>query len=416
MKVVIIGGGGREHALSSAISLSPILKELIICPGNPGIETVGNCIDIDFTKTDKTIEIIKRINPDLVIIGPEFPLVDGIVDKLESLKIKTFGPRKNAAKIEGSKIFAREFCDKYNIPQPSWKRFIDIKKATNFAIELDGYCVVKANGLAAGKGVFVCNNIDESSEAISEILKGKFGKEGNEILIEERISGPEISVFAIINEEKVFWLASAQDYKRVFDGDKGPNTGGMGAISPSPYEDEKLKLNIMHKILEPLAVNMKKEGNPYKGILYAGLMLTEDGPKVIEFNCRFGDPEAQAILPRLNSDLLSIICLSLNKKEFEELKWANDVSVNVVLASKGYPGLFSKGSKIKLPNLDKYQNCFIYHSGTSINENKELISDGGRVLSVTGLGSNFINARNNAYKIIKKIKCSNLFFREDIGK
>ncbi len=417
MKVLIIGGGGREHALSQAISNSPLLTELLVCPGNPGISKFAKCIDIDINDINKIFTEIKNLKPDLVVIGPEAPLVNGIVDKLERINIRCFGPNSNAAKLEGSKIFARKFCDRNKIAQPRWNHFSEIEKATEYAKTLGGYCVVKANGLAAGKGVFICKNFNEASVAISKILKNEIGIKETHILVEERLLGPEMSVFAVINGEKVFWLASAQDFKRIFEKDEGENTGGMGAISPSPYENQNLKKKILNDILIPVAESMKKEGNPYNGILYAGLMLTKSGPKLIEFNCRFGDPEAQAILPRMQTDILSLIFSSLNEKKLPALKWRHKFSVTVVLASKGYPKKYIKNTKIDfIPNTDDFPYSILFHSGTSFNYKKEIIASGGRVFSVTGFGNDINSARINSYKLVNCIKWSNGYFRNDIAK
>ena len=302
MKVLIIGSGGREHALAWAVSASPLCDQLLVAPGNPGIAELidgrGRCIPASLDDLDSLVALAIDETCDLVIIGPEAPLVDGLADKLETAGIAVCGPRAAAAQLEGSKRFARAFCARHDIAQPQWQYFTQTAPACAFARSL-GACVVKADGLAAGKGVIICDNADEAEQAIHSLLGGRFGTASAEILVEERISGPEMSAFALLDGADAIWLGSAQDHKRAYDGDKGPNTGGMGAISPSPFETDALRAEVMEKIIWPVAQGMADEGTPYRGILYAGLMLTQSGPQIIEFNCRFGDPEAQTILPRL---------------------------------------------------------------------------------------------------------------------
>jgi len=417
MKILIIGGGGREHALAWSISASPLCDELIIAPGNPGIAKLGRCVDIPAEDTDRLARLAGDEGVDLVIVGPEVPLVAGLVDRLVEAGIPAFGPRADAAQLEGSKAFARDFCDRHAIPQPRWQKFQNTEQAKAFAADLNGYCVIKADGLAAGKGVIVCANGDEANQAIDELLGGKFGAASSEILVEERITGPEISAFALLDGEAALWLASAQDHKRAFDGDEGPNTGGMGAVSPSPFETDVLREEIMRTIIAPVATGMAAKGQPYSGVLYAGLMLTKDGPKVIEFNCRFGDPEAQVILPRLKSDFLSAaLTVAEGGLQNFDLRWTDDAAVTVVMAADGYPEAYHKGQPIGgADQLETEGGGLIFHAGTARNSAGQLVSSGGRVLAVTALGADKDKARQTAYQAVQKIDWRGAMFRTDIA-
>ena len=417
MKILIIGGGGREHALAWSISDSPLCDELIIAPGNPGIAQLGCCEAVSVEDTAALVELAKSKAADLVIVGPEVPLVEGLADNLAAAGIPVFGPRAAAARLEGSKAFAREFCERHHIPQPKWQNFKEAKAAIAFATELNGYCVIKADGLAAGKGVIVCSNLTEAEQAIIELLGGRFGSASQTILVEERITGPELSAFALVDRKSVLWLASAQDHKRAYNGDAGPNTGGMGALSPSPHETDALRDQIMSTIITPVAVGMAAEGCPYNGVLYAGLMLTEDGPKVIEFNCRFGDPEAQVILPRLKSDFLSAaLTVAEGGLENFDLRWTDQTAVSVVMAADGYPGNFQKGQPIHgADQLETAEGGLIFHAGTASADNGQLISAGGRVLAVTALGNDRQQARSAAYAAVETIFWPDAMFRTDIA-
>ncbi|MGC6516695.1 MAG: phosphoribosylamine--glycine ligase [Candidatus Puniceispirillaceae bacterium] len=416
MKLLVIGGGGREHALCQALASSPLCKELHIAPGNPGIAALGTCHKIDSEDTISLFELAKELSPDLVVIGPEAPLVAGLADMLEEIGIAAFGPSAAAAQLEGSKDFARQICAKMAVPQPHFQSFTNAESALEYADKLGGYCVIKADGLAAGKGVVVADNMDDAGPAIVQMLGGQFGSASSAILIEERISGPELSAFAFVDGPNAVWLASAQDHKRAYDGDKGPNTGGMGAISPSPLMTEALRNKIMAEIIEPVAKAMSDENTPYRGVLYAGLMLTEDGPKVIEFNCRFGDPEAEVILPRMKSDLLSLIC-DLRDGKLTRAQMTDDIGVTVVLATKGYPGAYEKGSLIKgLDEAGQNDLVTIFHAGTSLDTIGKLVATGGRVLAVTALGATTEQARVNAYDAISKIDWPEGFCRSDIAR
>ena len=416
MKILIIGGGGREHAICQAVASSPKCSELHIAPGNPGISSLGTCHKIAAEDTQALFELALSLDVDLVIIGPEAPLVDGLANKLEDAGIAAFGPSSAAAMLEGSKDFARQICASVNVPQPHFKSFSEAEAALAYADNLNGYCVIKADGLAAGKGVVVSDTMAEAGPAIIQMLGGQFGQASASILIEERITGPELSAFAFIDGANTIWLASAQDHKRAYDDDKGPNTGGMGAISPSPLMTEAMRVQIMDKVINPVAKAMAEAGTPYRGILYAGLMLTQDGPKVIEFNCRFGDPEAEVILPRMKSDLLTLIC-DLRDGTLTRPEMSSDVGVTVIMATKGYPGAYEKGSLIKeLDEAGADDSTTIFHAGTSLNSAGQLVATGGRVLAVTALDATKDGARDKAYNAIAKIKWDDGFYRTDIGK
>ena len=416
MKILIIGGGGREHAICQAVASSPKCIELHIAPCNPGISSLGTCHKIAAEDTQALFELALSLDVDLVIIGPEAPLVDGLANKLEDAGIAAFGPSSAAAMLEGSKDFARQICASVNVPQPHFKSFSEAEAALAYADNLNGYCVIKADGLAAGKGVVVSDTMAEAGPAIIQMLGGQFGQASASILIEERITGPELSAFAFIDGANTIWLASAQDHKRAYDDDKGPNTGGMGAISPSPLMTEAMRVQIMDEVINPVAKAMAEAGTPYRGILYAGLMLTQDGPKVIEFNCRFGDPEAEVILPRMKSDLLTLIC-DLRDGTLTRPEMSSDVGVTVIMATKGYPGAYEKGSLIKgLDEAGADDSTTIFHAGTSLNSAGQLVATGGRVLAVTALDATKDGARDKAYNAIAKIKWDDGCYRTDIGK
>ena len=419
MNILVVGGGGREHAIAYSLSKSPLIKKLIVAPGNPGIETFAECYPIAADDIDGQCKLAKDIKADIVFIGPEIPLVLGLKDKLSEIGINAFGPSKEAAQLEGSKTFSRNFCKRYNIPQPNFKYCSDLNTAKDQIELLNGYCVVKADGLAAGKGVVVCDTVNEAIEASTQMLEdNKFGDAGKSILIEERITGIEASVFAVSDGNTAIVLGTAQDHKRAYDNDQGPNTGGMGAISPAPALNEELNKNIFNNIIMPTINGMRSDGIPYEGILYAGVMLTDQGPKVIEFNCRFGDPETQVVLPRLSTDLVDIIHNTVtNNLENTPIELTDNTAITVVIASKGYPGTFKKGIELpSLNNLNKQDDILIFHSGTAKNDNENLISSGGRVFSVTAIGDNVQDCRQKAYKAVEEINWNKGFYRRDIGK
>ena len=415
MKLLVIGGGGREHALCQALHKSPLCTQIHMAPGNPGMAPLGTCHKIAAEDIDALFDLAVQIAADLVVIGPEAPLVAGLADKLEAAGIAAFGPSAAAAQLEGSKEFAREICEKMQVPQPHFKSFTKAELALAYADSLDGYCVIKADGLAAGKGVVVSDDMAQAGPAIIQMLDGQFGSASASILIEERIEGPELSAFAFIDGPNAIWLASAQDHKRAFDGDKGPNTGGMGAISPSPLMTEDLRAQIMQDVIMPVAKAMNDAGTPYCGVLYAGLMLTKDGPKVIEFNCRFGDPEAEVILPRMESDLLRLIC-DLRDGTLTRAHMSDKIGITVIMATKGYPGSYEKGSPItQLESAASDEAVTIFHAGTAIDNAGTLVASGGRVLAVTALADDKQTARKKAYEAIERISWDEGFYRTDIA-
>jgi phosphoribosylamine--glycine ligase len=416
MNVLLIGGGGREHALAMSITSSPLLTTLYAIPGNPGIAGLAECLSCDITDHGGVISLCRDRKIELVVIGPEAPLVDGLADSLTQSDILCFGPSKKAAMLEGSKEFARDFCARHDIPQPGYAPFDDAAKAIDYVKSRyrGGGCVVKADGLAAGKGVIVADNETEALDAIRMILDdGKFGTSGARLVIEDRIEGTEASLFALTDGSAALMVGSAQDHKRAFDGDEGPNTGGMGAISPAPALTADLENQAWHEIVLPVINGMHKEGIPYKGFLYAGLMLTATGPQVIEFNCRFGDPEAEVILPRLRTDLLSLM-IDAAKDELAEqtLRFDDNIAITVIIANGGYPGAYKKGGVIT--GLDQVSDVTVFHAGTAA-KNGDITATGGRVLAITALGQNRDDARTKAYKAVGTISWPDCFSRSDIA-
>ena len=417
MNILLIGSGGREHALAWAIAASPLTDRLVIAPGSDAMATLGVCVDVDIEDHDALLSLADDEGPDLVVIGPEGPLVGGLVDRLEAAGHRAFGPCKAAAALEGSKEFARQACARYNIPQPGFTACKDMTSVRAAVAAAGGACVIKADGLAAGKGVVVADTADEAIEAAEAMLGGRFGSAGSTVLVEERISGPEASLFALVDGPTALFIGSAQDHKRAFDNDQGPNTGGMGAISPALRLDEALQQQVMDQIVQPLASGLAAEGTPYRGILYVGLMLTATGPQVIEFNCRFGDPEAQVILPRLRSDIVTAMLATVEGTLANlSLRWANTHAVTVVMATRGYPEQYGKGSAISgLAEAERAEGAILFHAGTKIGHDGQVTAHGGRVLAVTGLGDNPASARATAYEAVDCIDWPEGFFRTDIA-
>ena len=417
MNILLIGSGGREHALAWAIAASPLTDRLVIAPGSDAMATLGVCVDVDIEDHDALLSLADDEGPDLVVIGPEGPLVGGLVDRLEAAGHRAFGPCKAAAALEGSKEFARQACARYNIPQPGFTACKDMTSVRAAVAAAGGACVIKADGLAAGKGVVVADTADEAIEAAEAMLGGRFGSAGSTVLVEERISGPEASLFALVDGPTALFIGTAQDHKRAFDNDQGPNTGGMGAISPAPRLDEALQQQVMDQIVQPLASGLAAEGTPYRGILYVGLMLTATGPQVIEFNCRFGDPEAQVILPRLRSDIVTAMLATVEGTLANlSLRWANTHAVTVVMATRGYPEQYGKGSAISgLAEAERAEGAILFHAGTKIGHDGQVTAHGGRVLAVTGLGDNPASARATAYEAVDCIDWPEGFFRTDIA-
>ena len=415
MKVGIIGSGGREHAISHAISQSKKVEKIYCFPGNAGTEDIAENVNLNLNDFNILKKFIIDNKIELIIVGPEKPLVDGIVDFFESKNIKIFGPNKIASQLEGSKIFTKELCKKYNIPTANFGIFENIKQSNLFIENANFPLVVKADGLASGKGVYICENKDEAKNAIKEIFNGKFGNAKN-ILIEEFLNGEEMSYFIISDGKTIKKFQTAQDHKRVLEGDKGKNTGGMGAYSPSRLIDESLDKKIIDKIINPTLKGLQEMGSKYKGFLYAGLMIVNNEPYLIEYNVRMGDPECQAILPKLKSDFLEIIlgCCSGELSNIE-INWHDKKSLCIVVCSKGYPDKYK--NNILIENINKIElksNQYLYHAGTKKNENN-IYSNGGRVLNFISLSDNFKQAQNDTINLIKKLDWKDGFFRKDIG-
>ena len=417
MKILLIGSGGREHALAWAISGSALTETLIIAPGSDAMAGLGRCADVAADDLDGLLALAATEKPDLVVVGPEAPLVAGLVDRLDAAGIPAFGPSAAAARLEGSKAFAREACARFGIHQPGFTVCADIGSAKTAIAATGGACVIKADGLAAGKGVVVADTAAEAEDAAAEMLDGRFGEAGATLLVEERINGPEASLFALVDGADVLFMGSAQDHKRAYDGDKGPNTGGMGAVSPSPRLSEALRQQVMDEIVRPWVRGMADEGTPYRGILYVGLMLTADGPQVIEFNCRLGDPEAQVILPRLRSDLVAAMLATVEGTlGHVSLRWDGRSAVTVVMAAEGYPGTYEKGSVISgTEAAGASDDAMLFHAGTRIDDSGTVTANGGRVLAVTGLGEDTASARAAAYAAVDGIDWPGGFCRRDIA-
>ena len=416
MNILLIGSGGREHAIAKKLYESPDTKKIFCTPGNPGTEKYAVSVVLNTSNHNEILSYCKNNEINLVVIGPEIPLVEGLVDFLNKYNILVFGPKKLAAKLEGSKKFTKEICEKYNIPTAKYKSFneenlaIDYLKTQNFPI------VIKADGLAAGKGVIIAENLNEGIDAIKKIFSGIFDKAGNKIIIEEFLIGEEVSFFILADENNFIELTSAQDHKRIGLNDTGPNTGGMGAYSPAPIMTEELKKKTIERIIKPTLEAMKKLGCPFTGILYAGLMITNEGPKLIEYNVRFGDPECQVILPRLKTDLLSLIVNCCRNKLSESIvEWNKNYALTIVMASEGYPGSYKKDQLITgIDSAEKNSNTTIFHAGTKKSGNS-IMTNGGRVLSVTCFGKTVKEANLNAINAIKLIKWDNSYYRSDIG-
>lgn len=417
MKVLVIGGGGREHAIVWKLNQSPLVEKLYCAPGNGGISKIAECVSIAVDDIDGLVKFAKKENIDFTVVGPELPLTLGIVDRFDTEKLPIFGPSKAAAKLEGSKKFSKEIMDKANVPTAFYKSFTSSDDALEYLKDKQAPLVVKADGLAAGKGVIVADTIEKAMGAVKLILDDKvFGEAGKEIIIEEFLQGEEASILAFSDGKTVLSMDSSQDHKRAHNGDKGPNTGGMGAYSPAPIVTEKMKEKILKTVLEPVIEEMAKIGTPYKGILYAGLMISDDNPKVLEFNVRFGDPETQAILPRLKNDLMEIF-LAVYEERLDKIKldWTSDAAVSVVLASGGYPGTYEKGIEIQgLDKADSTDKAVVFHAGTK-SENNKIYTSGGRVLNVTALGKSILTAQDRAYVTAKKIYFDKMQYRTDIA-
>ena len=415
MNVGIIGSGGREHALCISLKKSQKIKNIYCFPGNAGTSFIAKNIEIDLANFEELKKFIQKLAIDIVIVGPEKPLVDGIVDFLKENKIRVFGPNKAASQLEGSKIFTKNLCRKYKIPTANFGVFNNIEKSLSFLKKCKFPIVVKADGLASGKGVYICENLENSKDAITEIFGGKFG-EANEVLIEEFLEGEEMSFFIISDGTSYKKFGTAQDHKRVLEGDKGKNTGGMGAYSPSRLENETLDKKILKKIIEPTLLGLKNLKTEFVGFLYAGLMIVKGEPFLIEYNVRMGDPECQTILPRLKTDFLEIIDATINKKLGSiNLEWFEEKSICIVLCSKGYPDKFQNNVEIKkLEKIEPKNNNYIFHAGTKL-KNSKIYSNGGRVLNFVIKSKNLKQSRDELINSINDLNWENGYFRKDIG-
>ncbi len=417
MKVLVVGGGGREHALIRKIKESNKVTAVACCPGNGGISYDAECYPVSATDIDGVVKLAKEIKADFVVVAPDDPLVAGMVDALDAEGFPTFGPKSNAAIIEGSKVFSKNLMLKYNIPTAEYKVFDNADDAIAYVKEKNEFpTVVKADGLALGKGVIIPESFEEAEAGIKEIMQDKiFGESGNNIVVEEFLTGPEVSVLAFTDGKCVKPMVSSMDHKRALDGDKGLNTGGMGTVSPNPYYTDAVAAECMERIFIPTIEAMNAEGRTFKGCLYFGLMITPKGPKVIEYNCRFGDPETQVVLPRLKTDIMDIF-EAINNETLSDLniEWSDNAAACVVIASGGYPKSYPKGLEITGLENGQHEGVIVYHAGTALDENK-LVTSGGRVLGITALGADLKDALDKAYKAVDEIDFENKHFRKDIG-
>ncbi len=418
MKVLIVGSGGREHAIAWKVAQSPMVDKIYCAPGNAGIEEFAECVPIPAMDFDRLAAFAKENKIDLTVIGMDDPLVGGIVDVFEEQGLRVFGPRKNAAILEGSKAFSKDLMKKYHIPTAAYESFSDAEAALAYLRSVDFPIVLKADGLALGKGVLICNSYEEAEEGVREImLDKKFGSAGERMVIEEYLSGREVSVLSFVDGKTVRTMTSAQDHKRAGDGDTGLNTGGMGTFSPSPFYTEEIDRYCQEKIYQPTVDAMAAEGRTFKGIIFFGLMLTDEGPKVLEYNARFGDPEAQVVLPRMKTDIIDVFeaCIDGSLDQVK-LEFEDNAMVCVVLASKGYPVKYEKGKKIE--GLERFRGkdgYYVFHAGTA-KQGDDIVTNGGRVLGVCAKGDTLREARANAYEAVQWISFDNKYYRNDIGK
>ena len=418
MRVLVVGSGGREHALIKAIKKSERVDYIACCPGNGGISYDAECFNVGATDINGVVKLAKDIAADFVVVAPDDPLVDGMVDALNAEGFKTFGPNKAAARIEGAKVFSKNLMLKYGIPTAEYKVFDKPEDVIEYIKEKNEFpTVIKADGLALGKGVIIPETLEEAIAGVKEIMEDKiFGASGNNVVVEEFLTGPEVSVLAFTDGKCVKPMVSSMDHKRALDGDRGLNTGGMGTVSPNPYYTEEVAKECMEKIFLPTIEAMNKEGRTFKGCLYFGLMITPKGPKVIEYNCRFGDPETQVVIPRLKTDIMDIF-EAINNETLSELsiEWDERASACVIMASGGYPKSYPKGLEIKGLSDGQLDGVTVYHAGTALKEGK-LVTAGGRVIGVTALGDTLSEALEKSYSAVKKIEFENAHYRRDIGK
>jgi len=417
LKILVIGSGGREHCIVWKLLQSKKIEKIYCAPGNAGIATQAECLNIPVEDISGLLQVARDKKIDLTIVGPELPLSMGVVNLFEKNNLPIFGPTQEAAEIESSKVFAKNIMNKYQIPTARYRAFKDYKLAQSYLQKQSFPLVIKADGLAAGKGVFIVQDLSQAEKAISYIMKeNKFGHAGNKIVIEEYLTGEEVSMLVFTDGEHFIPMRPSQDHKKLYDGDSGPNTGGMGAYSPVPFFDDKAQRYALEKIFKPVIKGMKQEGRKFKGVLYAGLILTDEGPKVLEFNARFGDPETQVILPGLKTDLIEILCATREEKLSRiELEWQHQAAVCVILASGGYPGEYEKGKIINgIEKIENKQSTMVFHAGTEKKGNN-VISSGGRVLGVTAWAETLSCAIDTVYEKIGQISFENLYYRKDIG-
>jgi phosphoribosylamine--glycine ligase len=409
MKVLVVGGGGREHTLGWALSKSDKISKLYFAPGNGGTSYLGE--NVNYFRIEDIFNFVKKEQIDFTVVGPENPLVEGIVDLFQEKGLNIFGPTKDAAKLEGSKAFAKEVMAGANISTASFEIFDDYNAAKRYVEKTGKLSVVKASGLAAGKGVIVCRSREEALAALESFMEKEiFGEAGKTVVIEELLVGEEVSVLALVSGDKILPFLPSQDHKRAYDDDKGPNTGGMGAYAPTPFLREKDLPEVKEKIFKPVIKRLQKRGIEYKGVLYGGLIMTKDGPKVLEFNVRFGDPETQVVIPLLEDNLLEILMKANDYNLPDKLKCSRNSALAVVMASKGYPESYEKGFEIDITESD----CIVFHAGTKVEEGR-FYTSGGRVLACVGIAKDLVSAKEKTYRCVEKIKCSNLFYRKDIG-
>ena len=418
MKILIIGGGGREHAIAWKLAKSPKVEKIYCAPGNAGIAEVAECINIGVMEFDKQVSFAKEHGIDLTVVAPDDPLVAGAVDAFEAAGLRAFGPRANAAFLDGSNAFSKDLMKKYNIPTAAYETFTDPDKAIQYLETAKMPIVLKADGLALGKGVLICNSLKEAKDGVRTLMLDKqFGSAGDEIVIEEFMTGREVSVLSFVDGKTIKIMTSAQDHKRAKDGDKGLNTGGMGTFSPSPFYTPEVDAFCRERIYQPTVDAMRAEGRAFKGIIFFGLMLTADGPKVLEYNARFGDPETQVVLPRMKNDLAELFeaCID-GTLDQTELEFEDNAAVCVVLASEGYPEHYEKGYPVS--GLEKFKDAdgyYVFHAGTKFDEKGQVVTNGGRVLGVTAVGKDLKKARVNAYQAAEWVEFGNKYMRNDIG-
>jgi len=417
MKVLVIGSGGREHALVWKIAQSPKVSQIYCAPGNAGISKLAQCINIDVDSINKLVDFAQKEKIDLTVVGPELALSKGIVNEFNRKGLRIFGPSKKATEIESSKVFSKYLMKKYNIPTATYEVFQNSEKAFDYIKQQNFPLVIKADGLAAGKGVFIVKDLVQARDALDALMEEKkFGEAGRQVVIEEFLEGEEVSILAFCDGKTVVPMVSSQDHKKIFDNDRGPNTGGMGAYSPVPFCNHKSEEMVLQKILIPVIKGLQKEDREYKGVIYAGLVLTKEGPKVLEFNARFGDPETQAVLPRLETDLIEILLAVVEGNLSKvNIKWKDKAAVCVILASGGYPGKYQKGKVIYgFEKLENKKDIIVFHAGTKLQEGK-IVTAGGRVLGVTAWDDTISKAKDKAYKGVEKIYFENMYYRKDIA-